>query len=195
MIKTVDGKLADEKSLDVRKGVYIDSLMNHSAAASAGIKVGDVVIKVNDIDINSSPELQGVIAQHRPGETVTITINRTGKEKSIDVKLNNKDGNTEELSKEAGEILKIFGAKLSPITDEIKKELKIKSGVLVEKIFPGKIRKQTQMRDGFVITHVDKKRVNNLDDLLTNVKNKNGGIMLQGIYRDIPGDYYYAIGL
>jgi Do/DeqQ family serine protease len=195
MIKTLDSKLADEKSLDVRKGVYIDSLMENSAAASAGIKVGDVILKVNDIDVHSSPELQGAIAQYRPGEIVTVKLNRHGKEKLVEVKLNNRDGNTEELSKEAGEILKIFGAKMSPLTDEKKNELNIKSGVVVDKIYPGKIRKQTQMRDGFIITHLDKKRVKDIDDILSNIKNKDGGLMFQGVYQDIPGDYYYAIGL
>jgi hypothetical protein len=51
------------------------------------------------------------------------------------------------------------------------------------------------MRDGFIITHVDKKKIEDMDDLLANIKNKDGGLMLQGVYRDIPGDYYYAIGL
>jgi Do/DeqQ family serine protease len=195
MIRTVDAQLADDKSLDVHKGVYVDSLMDNSAAASAGIKVGDVILKVNDTDVHSSPELQGAIAQYRPGEIVSIKLNRKGKEKTLDVKLNNRDGNNEELSKEAGEILKIFGARMSPLSDDIKDDLNIKSGVLVEKIFPGKIRKQTQMRDGFIITHVDKKKIEDMDDLLANIKNKDGGLMLQGVYRDIPGDYYYAIGL
>jgi len=195
MIKTVDGQLVDQKSLGIRKGVYVDSLMNNSAAGAAGIKVGDVIFKVNDVEVQSSPELQGAIAQYRPGEMVKIQLNRNGKEKSIDVKLNNMDGNTEELSKEAGELLKIFGAKMNSISDDVKNELDIKSGVVVEKIFPGKIRKQTQMRDGFIITHVDKKRIKDMDDFLAIVKDKDGGVMLEGVYKDIPGEYYYAIGL
>jgi len=195
MIRTVDGKLSEEKSLDIRKGVFVDSLMNNSAAGSAGIKVGDVIVMVNDVDVLSASELQGAIAQYRPGEIVNIKLNRDGVEKSIEVKLNNMDGNTEELSKEAGELLKIFGAKMNSISDDMKNKLDINSGVVVEKIFPGKIRKQTQMRDDFIITHVDNKKIKDLEDLLSTVKGKDGGIMLEGIYKDIPGEYYYAIGL
>jgi len=195
MIKTVDSNLSKDKSLDVIKGVYVDSLMENSAAAAAGIKVGDVILQVNNLDVASSSELQGTIAQYRPGETVEILLNRNGDEKSYKVKLNNRDGNTEELSQEAGKLLKVFGAKMDNLPESMKEDLNIKSGVLVDKIFPGKIRKQTQMRDGFIITHVDNKKVKDMDDLLDKIEGKEGGHMLEGIYKDIPGEYYYAIGL
>jgi Do/DeqQ family serine protease len=195
MIKTVDSKLSEDKSLDVIKGVYVDSLMDKSAAAKAGIKVGDVILKVNEVEVASSSELQGAIAQYRPGETVDILLHRDGKEKSYKVKLNNRDGDTEELSKEAGKLLKILGAKMENVPDKMKQDLSIKSGVLVDKILPGKIRKQTQMRDGFIITHVDKKAVKDMADFLKKVEDKEGGHMLEGVYKDIPGQYYYAIGL
>jgi len=195
MIKTVDSKLSKEKSLEVFQGVYVDSLLDKSAAASAGIKEGDVILQVNNVDIFTSSDLQGAIAQHRPGETVEILLNRNGKEKSYKVKLNSRDGNTTELSKEAGKLLKVYGARMENIPQKIKDDLDIKSGVLVQKIFPGKIRKQTQMRDGFIITHVDKKEVKDLEDLLDKIEGEEGGHMLEGIYKDIPGKYYYAIGL
>ncbi len=195
MIKTVDSKLSEDKALDVIKGVYVDSLVNKSAAAAAGIKVGDVILKINELEVSSSPELQGAIAQYRPGETVNVLINRNGKEKSFKVKLNNRDGHSEELNKEAGKLLKILGAKMNDVPDEMKKDLNIKSGVLVDKILPGKIRKQTQMRDGFIITHIDKKAVHDMEDLLKKIEDQEGGLMLEGIYKDIPGEYYYAIGL
>lgn len=195
MIRTVDSKLAEDKSLDIIKGVYVDSLMENSAAATAGIKEGDVILKVNNIQVSSSPELQGAIAQYRPGETVDIMLNRNGKEKSYKVKLNSRDGNTTELSKEAGKLLKVYGAKMENIPKQMKEDLDIQSGVLVDKIFPGKIRKQTQMRDGFIITHVDKKEIKDMDDLLDKIEGKEGGHMLEGFYKDIPGKYYYAIGL
>ena len=195
MIKTVDSKLSDEKSLDVIKGVYVDSLMDKSAAGKAGIKVGDVILEVNELEVSSSSELQGAIAQYGPGEIVDVLVNRNGKEKLYQVRLNNKDGDTEEMSKEAGKLLKILGAKMENIPDKMKKDLKIHSGVLVDKILPGKISKQTLMRDGFIITHVDNKAVKDMDDFLERIQDKKGGHMLQGVYQDIPGEYYYAIGL
>ena len=194
MIRTVEGSLVKEKALKVHKGVYVDSLMQNSAAEVAGIKVGDVIYSVDDLMVSSSPELQGIIAQHRPGEEVEIAVNRKGKDLKFKVKLNNRDGNTEELTKEAGKLLKILGAKMNDVSDEIKSELDIEHGVIVEKIFPGKIRKQTRMQDGFIITHINNKKVKDMDDLLQKLDDQ-GGHMFEGVYRDIPGEYYYAIGL
>ena len=195
MIRSIDGNLAKEKSLEVARGVYVDSLVAKSAAATAGIEVGDVIVKVNDLEINTTPELQGAIAQYRPGEEVDIHINREGKDMMYSVKLNSRDGTTEELSKEAGRLLKVLGAKTDPIDDETKSKLDIESGVRVTKIFPGRLRKQTQMKDGFIITHVDNDRVDDLEDLLDKLEGKEGGHMLEGVYENIPGKYYYAIGL
>lgn len=194
MIRTVDGNFAKEKSLDILKGVYVDSLMENSAAGDARIQVGDVIYKINQIEVSSSPELQGAIARYRPGEEIVIHFNRGGKDMERKVKLKNREGNVEELSVEAGQLLKILGAKLDDITDEIKSELDIKSGVRVTKIFPGKIRKQTQMKDDFIITHVDNKKVKDLDDLLSMLEAKEGGCMFEGVYPDLPGKHYYAIG-
>jgi hypothetical protein len=66
----------------------------------------------------------------------------------------------------------------------------------VSKIFPGgKIRTQTDMKDGFIITKVDKQPVNSAKDLATLMEKKSGGVMLEGVYEDLPGNYYFAIGL
>lgn len=195
MIKTVNSQLAKEKSLDLSKGVYVDSLFDNSAALSAGIKEGDVIVKVNDLPIETSQALQGIIAQHRPGEEVNVVVNRNGKEKSYTVKLNSREGDTKTLSKQQGEILKILGITVEDLDKETLKANDISQGVMVKKIFPGKIRKQTQMEDGFIITKLNSKRVKNIDSLLKMLKDESGGVMLEGIYDNLPGTYFYAFGL
>ncbi len=66
MIRTIDGSFAKEKDLDLTQGVYVDSLMANSAAGKAGVKVGDVIVKINGKAINTSPELQGMIVKVSP---------------------------------------------------------------------------------------------------------------------------------
>ncbi len=195
MIKTVNSTLAREKNINISKGIYIDSILQKSAAQNAGLKVGDIITKVDELSVNTSSELQAAIAQHRPGEKVDIYINRSGKEQMIPVTLYHREGNTEELSKESGKALKILGARIENTTPDQLADLDIESGVIVQKIFPGKIRKQTQMRDNFIITHIDNKKIENMNDLLEHLEDKEGGIMLEGVYTDIPGKYYYALGL
>jgi Do/DeqQ family serine protease len=194
-IRTVDGNLAKEKELDLVQGVYVDSLMEKSAAKNAGIKIGDVILKVNQKEINSTPELQGLIARYRPGEKVELLIKRDGKEKTIEVTLINREGTQSISSRENIEILNVLGAELKDLEMNEAKKLDIDHGDEVTKLYAGKIRKHTQMREGFVITHMDGKAIKSKKDLIKMLESKKGGVMLQGVYKDIPGEYYYAFGL
>ncbi|NNF33696.1 MAG: Do family serine endopeptidase [Saprospiraceae bacterium] len=195
MIRSLDGNLAKEKDLDLTVGVYVDSLMENSAAGEAGVEVGDVITAVNGKNVKTSPELQGIIAQYRPGEKVTLLIDRNGKMKTLDVILNNRDGNKELASADTREVIKILGAELENVEAELAEELKIDGGVKVKKLYPGKLRKYTQMREGFIITKIDGKKIKDVDALVEYLENKEGGVMMEGVYEDVPGSYYYAFGM
>jgi len=195
MIRTIDGNFAKEKEIELTKGVYVDSLLENSAAGKAGIEVGDIIQLVDDIEINSSPELQGVIARYRPGEEVKIMIDRNGKEKEITVTLNNREGNTAMIDKDTRAIIKVLGVELEKIDSKLAAKLEIPGGVKVKKLYSGKIRKYTQMKEGFIITKVNGKKVNSKDQLLNMLEKKEGGVMLEGIYEEIPGEYFYAFGM
>lgn len=195
MIRTVDGNLAKEKGLNITKGVYVDSLLENSAAGKAGVKAGDVILGVNDTKVSTSPELQGMIARYRPGEEVNLTVNRDGEDIQLEVMLNNRNGNTNLENKDTREIMKVLGAELEGIDDDLAKSLDINSGVKVKKLYAGKLRKYTQMREGFIITAIDRKPVQSVEELVDTLEKKKGGVMLEGIYEDIPGEYFYAFGL
>lgn len=195
MIRSVNGDLAEEKDLDVVNGVYVDSLLENSAAGAAGIKPGDVILKVDGTEINSSPELQEIIARHRPGDKVTIKIDRNGTNKAYTVTLNNRSGNTKRVNKDDGDVLSMLGAEFETLSAKEAKKLDIAGGVKVKTLLPGKLRRSTQMREGFIITKVDGKPVSAKEELEKILRHKNGGVMLEGIYEDIPGVYYYAFGM
>jgi Do/DeqQ family serine protease len=195
MIRNVNGDLADEKDLDVTEGVYVDSLMENSSASEAGIHKGDVILAVNGQKVNSSPELQQMVAMHRPGETITLGIDRNGKEKAIDVVLKNKEGNTEVVKKEKLDLLNTLGVKLENLSSKESTELDIDGGVKVTKITKGKISKQTNMKEGFVITKVDGQRVSSVNDIVGLLQGKEGGVLVEGRYPGYPGDFYFAFGI
>jgi len=195
MIRSVDGSLAKAEGLDRTTGVYVDSLLENSAAAEAGIQIGDVIIKVEDMQVNSSAELQGIIAQFRPGEEVSVTVDRDGQEKTFDVVLNNRSGTTELVTKAEVDILKVLGADFKALDDAKAQALGINGGVQVTNLNAGELSKQTRMREGFIITKVDGKAVSSVDELVTMLENKTGGVMLEGVYEDLPGVHYYAVGL
>ncbi len=197
MIRTIDGNFAKEKNLDLTQGVYVDSLLEHSAAATAGLKVGDIILSVDELKVNTSPELQGAISRYRPGEEVLLKVNRAGKAIDLKVILKNREGNTNLTSKDTRKVVKILGADFEEVPKELAKKLNIESGVKVSKLYPGKLRKHTQLREGFIITKLDDQAVTSVAALIELLAQKQGkgGVMLAGIYEDIPGEYYYAFGL
>ncbi|MFE1957520.1 trypsin-like peptidase domain-containing protein [Streptomyces sp. NPDC059479] len=61
-------------------------------AAKAGLKAGDVITKFNDTPIDSGPTLIGQIWTHKPGDKVTLTYIRDGKESKVQVTLGERKG-------------------------------------------------------------------------------------------------------
>ncbi len=89
MIQDVNSDLVKEHALGVSQGVYVNELVADGAAQEAGMEMGDVVVRVNGINIKSVPELQEQIGSRNPGDNVKVTVWRKGQEKELVVKLKN----------------------------------------------------------------------------------------------------------
>jgi len=195
MIRDVDGNLAREKDLAVTEGVYVDSITENSAAGEAGVKVGDVITEVNDVKVKTSGNLLEIIGRHRPGDRVALKIDRKGKEMEFLVTLRNEEGKTKMYERGTKEILDVLGVELEEIDKKTARELNIEGGLRITKLFAGKMKRHTDVRVGFIITKVDGKTVKTIDEFVKMLENKKGGVMLEGVYEDYPGTYYYAFGL
>jgi S1-C subfamily serine protease len=79
-VKTVDVGQAkvDGDSVDVDQGAYVQEVTGGTPAARAGIKEGDVVVSVDGKPVTSAASLGGVIRLYKPGDEVTIVLDRHG---------------------------------------------------------------------------------------------------------------------
>jgi serine protease Do len=195
MIRSVDGNLAREKDLDLTEGVYVDSITDNSAAGEAGIQVGDVIVKVDNTETNTSGELLETIGRKRPGDEVRLKVDRSGKELTFNVVLRNQEGEAKIVPKSKGSVLETLGVELEELDSQTASDLGIDGGLKVNRLGPGKLREHTDIRKGFIITKVDGKATGSVEDFVSYVKKAEGGIMLEGVYEDYPGTYYYAFGL
>ncbi len=195
-IRDLNSNLTEELGLTSTAGVYIDSIVEKSAAEEAGIRKKDVIIKIDNEKVESSPRLQEVISRHRPGDKISVTLLRNGKEKKMEVTLKGKTGEEKISRKERKEILKDLGIEVSNLTKSEIEKAGIKGGVKITNVYPGKIRRNTGIRKGFVITKVNNELVSSVDEFLKNLEETSGGVMLEGIYLNNPNaTYYYAFGL
>ena len=192
-LEELDSKKADELGLKSNEGVYVRSYNGNSAAEAAGVKPGDVIVKVDGQKVNTVPELQKAIGLHGPGDKVMITVNREGKERNIPVTLRNREGGAEVVKNDANNALDALGARMEELSNTEKQRLaryKIDGGVKVASVEGGKLAR-TGVEEGFVITKVNGRPVKTLKEFKDALAGKtNAMVQFEGLYPDAPYDLY-----
>lgn len=189
-IQDVNSQLAKEKGLKDIKGVYVAGVTEKGAAKEAGIKEGDVILKVDEQKVNSTAELQEAVAKHRPGDKVNLQILRDGAEKQISAVLKNRVGTTEVVKVTDGKFTEKLGAEFVELTSAEKKKFKIESGVKVTNIKKG-ILQDVGVKEGFMITSINKTKVKDPNDVLEILETpRKGGVLIEGVYPNGKTDFY-----
>jgi serine protease Do len=174
------------------EGIYADEVPTDGGAYAAGIRKGDIIKKIDGVEINSGAEMQGQISRFKPGDKIPVTYIRNGKENLVTVTLKNKAGNFDIVKADAA--IDNLGAQLMSLDPKKAKEYGVPGGVVVKKINDGVINDQTRMKDGFVILKLNDKDVKNLDELKAAIgANKN--VTISGFYPGYDGMYEYPITL
>jgi serine protease Do len=191
-IRDIDSRFAEEKGFGNLKGVYVNGLTENGAASAAGIKEGDVILKIGEMEVNNVPALQEQISRFRPGDKVMLTLRRGSKEITVPVILKNKKGSTELLAREEAakaESVNMLGASFEAVSKEEMKRLNIENGLRIVKLNGGKLR-SAGIKEGFIITSIDKKKINSVQDLENALANKKGGVLIEGVYPNGMRAYY-----
>lgn len=196
MITDVNRELAREKDLEVTSGVYVDSVLENSAANKAGIKVGDVIQEVDGRTVRTASELRELIARRDPGDKVQLKVDRFGEENEFTVILEKPKDTSKPSRKDLPPVLSSLGADFENADERTCKRLGIKGGVEVTRLYAGKLRR-AGVGEGFIITAVDGKQVGSVDELAAKLKSKKEGegVMIEGVYEDVSGTFYYAFGM
>lgn len=186
-IKDVDIKEAKGLGLDKAQGVLVQNVLKGGAGDEAGVKTGDVILSVDGKEVNAANQLQLIIGSHKPGDQVTLSVFRDGKNISIPVKLkpredsqsltdNNQknDENSEMKSKKFDEV----GFSVADITSNIKREYDIENGVIVKDITNYSEAFNRGLRAGFVIIEADKTKISSVEELASVISKKSKGDIL-----------------
>ena len=192
-IRTIDQNIIDEYELEVNEGVFIAGLLENGAADEAGIEEGDVILKVGDIAVDQVSELQEQISRFRPGDKVSVTLNRNGKVVSKQVVLRNRHGNTDIVEEEDNKLAVELGAEFQELSNEEMEALNIDNGVKITRMNGGKLR-SSGIREGYIIQKIDSRKIESLEDLETALKGKKGGVLFEGLYPN-GKQAYYGVGM
>jgi serine protease Do len=188
-IQEVSKEAAEAFGLKQATGALVNSVEKGGPADKAGIEAGDIITKVDGRDVTSSNSLPRIITVIRPGTKVSLTVWRKGAQKEIAVTVAEmKDEVAQQSQRRSTPAPKEkakpnrMGLVLMDLTDEQKKELDLKGGVLIADI-PGEVRGNVQQGD--VIIAVISKGVTTpatsaalVNDLLAKLE-KNASVTLQ----------------
>jgi len=194
-IRDLDNKLAEEKGLNLSQGVYLEGIVTGGAGDEAGLQVGDIITSIDGHEVKSTPELQELVARHRPGDKLEITIQRDGRTLSKFVSLKNRAGNTNLVTKASEKTSALLGVKLQELDETDLQEYGIDNGVQITKIEEGKIARYTNIREGFIITSINDHPVKNIADMEKYLNSGRGQIIIEGRYPGKAGSYYYAFDM
>jgi serine protease Do len=184
-IVTVNADVAKEYQLEKIEGIYVRDVVENGAAREAGIRQGDVIVAVGNKKVNTTSELQETVSQYRPGDDVKITVKRNNSEKLFSVTLRNKLGDTA-IIRTGNQVL---GSEMETVTDQDKQRLRINRGLKVAKIGNGKL-KEAGVTEGFIITDVNKRPVNEVNEFRRIISGARGGILIEGVYPNGETAYY-----
>ena len=194
-VEYVDGstgtpEMIQKYGLDKTNGVYVSNVKANSGAAKAGLAKGDYITHINGQPVNNQSEVQGQIALFQPGDNVSVSYIRNGKNYTTNVLLTNISGTTNIIKGEGN--MKLLGATLRQVNDEEKAKYYINGGAVVTDPGNGTLAKQTHIRKGFIITSVNNTAVNNVGELQQALASGNN-LQIGGFYPGYQGMSYYAL--
>ena len=131
-VQTLDQSLADSFKLKAPNGALVAKVVADSAAAQAGLKAGDVILKYNGSPIAEAGQLSAKVGVTAPGEKVSLEVWRDGRALSLTATLGNAapTASADETSG-AGTPARL-GLALRPLNDEERRQTGVSGGLVVE---------------------------------------------------------------
>ncbi len=167
-IQTVTSDLAASMGLKEMKGVLVNSVNPDGPAAKAGLKTGDVILKLNGKDVNDANELRNQIAGTAPGTQVALTVLRNGNQQNLEAKLGElpATGAVAQSGGSGGAMQ--LGITVTPLTPDLAAQAGVPRGtrgVVVEQTDPNGPAAQAGIEAGDVIEQVNQQAVESPTDM------------------------------
>jgi len=159
----VTSEIAEEQKLSEIKGAIITEVREGSAAADANLKTNDVIIKLDGVPVNTASDLQEQVGKHRPGDKVSVTFIRNGKESTLPVTMKNFAGTTSVVKPGMG-AGNVLGARVEALSSSDKRTYRVDHGVKIVEIDEGLFR-DLGLRKGAIILSINDKKVSSAEDV------------------------------
>jgi serine protease Do len=136
-------------------GVLLESIEKSGPAIDAGLKPGDIIVKFNNIDINSQSAFEEELSYHYPGDKVSISYVRNSKVVTTTLTLVNLNGTTEIIKRKIYDN-EALGAQLEAT----------QYGIKVFRIKENSVLKQIGVPENFTIIAINRVRVKDPEEVV-----------------------------
>ena len=169
--QSLNTELSNELNLNITEGFYVNSTDKSMGAYMAGIKEGDVITKIDNVDIKKFSDLTGYLNSKRPGDILKVVIKRNSNFKTLSVNL------------KRSTYVQFYGMQLKDATDAKLEENKIENGVVVVVNRNGTLYRMG-IRAGYILTEINEQKITSTSEL-SSFENEN---IYQITFIDLNGE-------
>ncbi len=153
--RSLNSSTAEKLGISETEGIYVEEIVEKSGADKAGLKIGDVIKKLDNVKINKFADLSGYLNAKRPNDVVKVTIIRHGNEKVIPVT----------LSKKGLDKIDFIGLELRNLSKEAKEKYAVEGGAYVYSTTNEQLYRKLGIKKGYVITDINGEPINSIEDV------------------------------
>lgn len=173
---SISPALAEQEGLKTLEGFYVGGVEFDSGAEKAGIEKGDIIRKIDNVDINKFADLSGYISSKRPNDVVQVQVLRNGNQLILPVT----------LVKSITFDIERLGIQVKNASPRDLEKYKAKNGVVINRALTEDMARYNIV--GLVISEIDDVQVNTIDDVKNIFKNKNPKERVSIVFVDQKGE-------
>jgi serine protease Do len=194
-IQDVTPTMAKALGLNDAEGVLIGDVTAKGPAAQAGLKPGDVVMKMNGQSVADSAALRLQVSQTDPGTTVPLTVRRGNSTLDLNVKLGELPADHEKTAEDRSNLQSLQGLQVEPLTPAVRQQLHLgqeSHGVVISQVDPNGAAAAAGIREGDVVEEVNHQPITRVSEFEQAMQSASGQAILLRVMRDGTG-FYVAI--
>lgn len=186
-LQDIDRDLAESYKLAKPEGSLITQIAPNSPAEKAGLKSGDVILKLNGVSILRTVELFSYLNRLTPGQTVQFEVLRNDKRQNISAQLATAPDETpaKNASSTAQNKGPVLGVSIRDLTQQEQSRLALTGGVLLQSVQRGGIASQARLMAGDIIAQINDRDVLSAANFVESVsKFKKNSVVRMTIIRE-----------
>ncbi|MFC4691568.1 trypsin-like peptidase domain-containing protein [Dokdonia genika] len=173
---TLNAAIAKDQDLNTTEGFYVASVEYESGAEQAGITTGDIIKKLDNVNITKFSDLSGYINTKRPNDIIQVEILRDDELMTLPVK----------LVKSVTFDIERLGIQVKNASPKDLDKYKAKNGVVISQTLTEAMKRYRI--EGLVISEIDDVMVNSIDDVKEIFKNKSPNEPVSIVFNDKKGE-------